>query len=346
MIAFIIFRKIKMPSFLANEYFVINFENTNKTLTNEDRNTLITFLNSDIYTVKESDNIEITKIAYQYPFRHESSCYIFFKTNINSKLPFTLINITENEKEYVSEHICMNTNICEEFNLVRNIVNNNYKWWENNEKNITYTKIEELYQTEVLDTSFQENYEVVSGENLSGKIIDVTDKYLKIQKENMDIKLVEIDWKSTNFVNFRTKESLTVYGIKVGDYFYNKQIIRNITGQELIKESLKNIVDTSTIILFVPTKIISIRDMNEYYIAKIEMEDSTSEYFGKTMENRDKYELEFIINNDTNFYPKGKGLSISTIQDICEHYMITLYISEKSIDNEYPIITKIDVYDI
>lgn len=64
------------------------------------------------------------------------------------------------------------------------------------------------------------------------------------------------------------------------------------------------------------------------------------------MENRDKYELEFIINNDTNFYPKGKGLSISTIQDICEHYMITLYISEKSIDNEYPIITKIDVYDI
>lgn len=134
MIAFIIFRKIKMPSFLANEYFVINFENTNKTLTNEDRNTLITFLNSDIYTVKESDNIEITKIAYQYPFRHESSCYIFLKTNINSKLPFTLINITENEKEYVSEHICMNTNICEEFNLVRNIVNNNYKWWENNGK--------------------------------------------------------------------------------------------------------------------------------------------------------------------------------------------------------------------
>ena len=59
LIAFIIFRKIKMPSFLANEYFVINFENTNKTLTNEDRNTLITFLNSDIYTVKESDNIEI-----------------------------------------------------------------------------------------------------------------------------------------------------------------------------------------------------------------------------------------------------------------------------------------------
>lgn len=346
LIVYIIFREVKLPSFFADEYYITDFENTNKTLTKEDENALITFLNSNIYTIKESDNIEITKIAYQYPFRHESTCYIFFKVDINAKLPFTLINITENDKEYVSEHICMNTNTCEEFNLIRKIVNNNYKWWENNEKDIIYTKIEEPYQTEETDTSFQENYEVVTGEYLFGEIIDITDKYLKIQKENMDIKLVEIDWKSTNFVNYRTKESLTMYGIKVGDYFMDKQIIRNITGQELIRESLKNIVDTSNTILFVPTKIISIKDMNEYYIVKIEMEDSTSEYFGKTIENRDKYELEFIINNDTKFYPEEKGISISTIQDICENYITTIYISEKSIDSEYPIITKIDVYDI
>lgn len=149
LVAFIIFREIKLPSVFANEYYIVGFENTNKTLTTEENKNLIIFLNSDIYTIKESDNIQITKLAYQYPFRHESTCYIFFKANINSELPFTLINITENNKEYVSEHICMNTNDCEEFNLVRKIVNNNYKWWENNEKHINYVEIEESYYNKI-----------------------------------------------------------------------------------------------------------------------------------------------------------------------------------------------------
>ena len=70
-------------------------------------------------------------------------------------------------------------------------------------------KLEESDYTEEIGNNYYENYEIVSGEHLSGKIINITDKYLKIQKENMEIKLVEIDWKSTNFVNYRTKESLT-----------------------------------------------------------------------------------------------------------------------------------------
>ena len=346
LIAYIIFREIKLPSVFKDEFYIIDFENTDKILSDKDEQALITCLNSNIYTIQESDKIEITKIAYQYPFRHESTCYIFFNADINAKLPFDLINITSDNKQYVSKHICMNTNTCEEFKLVRKIVNNNYKWWENNEKKITYTLIEEPYYTGETDNNYYENYEVVSGKHLSGKIIDITDKYLKIQKENMEIKLVEIDWKSTNFVNYRTKESLTLYNIKCGDYFLNNQIVRNINGQELIRENLKNIIETSSIILFVPTKIISITNMNDYYIVKIEMEDSTSEYFGKTRENRDKYEIDFIINNDTKFYPEGKDISITTLQYISENYMITLYINEESIENKYPIISKIDVYDI
>lgn len=43
----------------------------------------------------------------------------------------------------------MNTNDCEEFNLVRKIVNNNYKWWENNEKHINYVEIEESYYNKI-----------------------------------------------------------------------------------------------------------------------------------------------------------------------------------------------------
>ncbi len=66
---------------------------------------------------------------------------------------------------------------------------------------------------------------------MSGEITDITDKYLKIKKDNADIKLVEIKWNSTNFIDYRTKKSLTLYNIKIGDYFLNKQIIRNITEQ-------------------------------------------------------------------------------------------------------------------
>lgn len=346
LVIYMIFREIKLPSVFADEFYIIDFENTSKILSDKDEKEIISFLNSNIYTIQESDKIEITKIAYQYPFRHESTCYIFFNADKNAKLPFTLINIASDNKQYVSQHICMNTNTCEEFKLVRKIVNNNYKWWENNEKKITYTPIEEPYYTVETDNNYYENYEVISGEHLSGKIIDITDKYLKIQKENMEIKLVEIDWKSTNFVNYRTRESLTLYNIKCGDYFFNNQIIRNINGQELIRENLKNIIETSSTILFVPTKIISITNMNDYYIVKIEMEDSTSEYFGKTRENTDKYEIDFIINNDTKFYPEGKEISVTTLQDISENYMITLYVNEESIENKYPIISKIDVYDI
>ena len=343
---YIIIREVKLPSILADEFYIIDFENTDKFLSDEKQNILINFLNSDVYTIQETDNIEITKIAYQPPFRHESTCYIFFNADVNAKLPFTLIGITSNNKQYVSEHICMNTNTCDKFKFIQKIVNNNYNWWENNEKTIIYKAIEESYQTEEKDSSFQENYEIVSGEYLSGKIIDITDKYLKIQKENKEIKLVKINWNKTNFVNYRTKDSITLYNIKCGDYFLNKQIVRNINGQELIRENLKNIIETSNTILFVPTKIISIKNMADYYIVKIEMEDSTSEYFGKTRENRDKYEIDFIINNDTKFYPEGKDISIETLQDISNRYMMTLYVREESIESEYPIISKIDIYDI
>ena len=137
-----------MPSLFANEYYIVDFENTNKTLTEEEEKTLMSFLNSDIYTIKESDNITITKIVYQYPFQHESVCYIFFKTNIDKRLPYTLIKTTENSKEYVRKHVCMDTNDCEEFNFIRKTVKSTYNWMENNEKQINYTEIQEPYRTE------------------------------------------------------------------------------------------------------------------------------------------------------------------------------------------------------
>lgn len=348
LIAYIIFKEIKQPSWFADEYYIVDFENSDKNLTKEEEKSLLTMINSNVYNFKDNDNIEITKLAYQHPFRHESVCYIFLKANINSRLPFELINVTENYKEYVIKHVCLNTNDCQEFNLVRRIVNDKYKWWKKNEKKVEYTEIEEPYITQEKDNDLLKKYEVVSGENLLGQIVDITDKYLEIQTNSSDIKLVEIDWKVTNFVNYRTKESLMIYDIKKGDYFYNKQIIRNITGDELVKESLKSIVRGSSNNLFVPTKLISLTDMNGYYIAKIEMRDKTSDLLKNKIEDENTYQIEFIINSDTKFYLGEYKIPIdSTIHDLFNHKEITIKISKDSADDVYPIITEIVVgYDI
>lgn len=135
-ITFIIYKNIKLPSIFNNEYYIVSFKDSNKILSQESEKKLIQFLNIKNYVISEEDNIKITKIAYQYPFRHESTYYIFFEASLNSDLPYTLINITENSKEYVKKHICMNTNDCEEFNCVMKLVDDNFKWWENNEKKI------------------------------------------------------------------------------------------------------------------------------------------------------------------------------------------------------------------
>lgn len=350
LVGFMIFREIKIPSMLLDEYFIINYENDNKELSKEEENELISFLNTDSYTIQESDNVKITKLAYQHPFRHESSCYIFFRTDVDVNLQYTLIDVTENYKEYVREHICANTNWCEEFKCVRKIVGKSYIWWENNEKRIKYERIEEPYQEDKLQiekTQEEKNdnlvEEISTGEFLTGKIIEITDKYLKVQKDANNIKLVEIDQVLNKLTNTRTREPIEVEDIKVGDYFFFNTIARNIEGQELINESLKSIVKDSTTLLFTPEKIISVEKKKDYYIAKMVMLDATAEWFER---ENDKYEIDFIINNNTEFYPEGKDLSALTIKDICEGYITTIYVDENSIGSENPIITVVDVYDI
>lgn len=262
-ILFIVYREFKIPSLIRDEYYIVNFENSSKTLSKEDEEKIKSFLELHNYNVKDVDNIKITKLAYQRPFRHEGNCYIFFKTNLDERLPFSLVNITDDYKEYMIQHICMETSLCEEFISVRQAVNKNYSIWENNEKHINVTRIEEPSKTAEKDKEYENEYEIKDGKELFGKIIDITDKYLKIQEYNGSIKLVAINWHRDNFIDYRTRNSLTIYRLKEGDYFYNRQIIPNITEQEIndiTSQIQKNQVTKTTIKEIAQPQVIDITD--------------------------------------------------------------------------------------
>ena len=222
---FIVYKTIKKPSFFMDEYYIIDLEKSDITLTKEEKEKIIMFCSTENSKIKEKEDIKITKLAYKYSGQHEGACCIFFKTNLDVKIPFArLIGVTEDSKEYLSGHICMDTINCEEYQYIKKIVLDNYKWWKENEKKIDYKEIEEPYRTEEKDMLLLKKYEVVTGENFQGTIIDITDKYLVIQNDNSDIKLIKIDWNKTNFWNDSIKKTMTIYDLKIGDYFYNKRI--------------------------------------------------------------------------------------------------------------------------
>lgn len=106
-------------------YYISNFGEKIK-LNQEDYNTIISIMN------KEKD-IEITKIAYQMPFRHESVYYIFYKTNDSSE-------------ELIFQHVVMNTHTDENYLMVKHICDKYYKRWQNLWKSIDidYSRIVNL----------------------------------------------------------------------------------------------------------------------------------------------------------------------------------------------------------
>ena len=263
LIIFIVYRESRFPSLFKDEYYIVDFENSSKTLSKKDEENIKSFLKLYNYNVKDIDNIKITKLAYQRPFRHEGNCYIFFKANLDERLPFSLVNITGDYKEYMIEHICLETSLCEEFIAVRQIVKKNYSIWENNEKQIHFERIEEPYRTEEKDKEYEKKYEIIDGKELFGKIIDITDKYLQIQEYDGGIKLVAINWKTDNFWDYRDKETISTYRLNKGYYFYNRWIIPNITEQEIsniISQIQKNQVTNTAIKEIAQPQVVDITD--------------------------------------------------------------------------------------
>lgn len=110
---FTIYKTIKSPFPIGGEY-IVSFNNTDKILDKADKE----LIRDTLFPIQDNvDALNITKLAYTDPFRHEGYFYIF-------------------ESGAVYEHICLATYLCDEFKVVKKIVDKYYKWWENNEKEL------------------------------------------------------------------------------------------------------------------------------------------------------------------------------------------------------------------
>jgi len=106
-------------------YFIVEFGENTK-LNQEEYNKITEIMSTE-------DNIEITKIAYERPFRHEGSYYIFYKINDSSE-------------ELIFQDIIMNTNTDENYLMVKHICDKYYKRLQNPWKSIDidYSRIVNL----------------------------------------------------------------------------------------------------------------------------------------------------------------------------------------------------------
>lgn len=185
--------------------------------------------------------------------------------------------------------------------------------------------------------------EISDGKYLNGKIIDITQSYITVQKEENTIKKVKIN-DTKQFLNARTGEIIETDKIKIGDYFTFNTIVRNIFGEELLLELYKSISNNSTRLYFVPLNIKSIENNNNNYIVTVPMEDGSMDYFEK--DNRPVFECQFIINENTKYYPENKNININNLQEMTKDMIYNIYLDEKTINDKNPVISKIDIYDI
>lgn len=144
-LSFIIYREIKLPS--VREFYIVDFKKINRKLTEYEKNNLVKCLELDKGNFEEPYFIDFTKVAYKPILLNESECYIIFKTNKNLEDDFfdaencNILMRNKRSEEYVYKHVCFGATSCEKYEIISRIVNNHYKWWEDNEKMIDKAEI-------------------------------------------------------------------------------------------------------------------------------------------------------------------------------------------------------------
>lgn len=110
-----------------------------------------------------------------------------------------------------------------------------------------------------------------------GIITNVDENVITIKNEEIDYSYeIKID-KDTKITNYRTTEEMNISDIKVGDYYSSGKVVRNISGEEWEKECIKNLAycyEEGNLICN-PQEITDIRNMGDYVIITLIMEDST-----------------------------------------------------------------------
>lgn len=197
-------------------------------------------------------------------------------------------------------------------------------------------------------TNDKEEFELLQAtENTSGNIIEVGDNYIIVQKEDENKKYKVTANNDTNeFINGRTNENMKLSDIKVGDYYTLESIIRNISGDEWKQECLKNLSNcyVEGRLTCNPQQITNVENKGNYVIITLKMEDSTTEYF-KGKGNIDTFELKAIAYSNLDIPTVSGGVTVYNLKEEVEGFMFWIGLDKNTIDNEYPTINNIEIYD-
>ena len=136
---------------------------------------------------------------------------------------------------------------------------------------------------------------------------------------------------------------LELYGI---DYYDAGKIIRNITGEEQKQECLKNLANCyveGTLYCY-PREITKVENMGNYVIITLIMEDGATEYF-KGKDNLDYFELRVIAKADLDIPTSAGDVTIYNLKEETEGFMFWIGLDKETINNKYPTIKYIEIYD-
>ncbi len=210
-----------------------------------------------------------------------------------------------------------------------------------NENDMNQIEYNELNQEQQKENDLSNNNSKVKD---YGIITNIENNIITIQNE--DLHQVKID-DDTKITNYRTTENMNLSDIKIGDYYNGGKIIRNISGDEWKKECIKNLAYCykEGNLICNPQEITDIQNMGDYVIITLIMEDTTMEYFkGKDSENN-TFELKCIAYSNLNIPTVSGGVTIYNLKEEVMGFMFWIGLDKDTINNKYPVISDIEIYD-
>lgn len=85
--------------------------------------------------------------------------------------------------------------------------------------------------------------------------------------------------------------------------------------------------------------------MGDYVIITLTMEDTTTEYFsGKDSENN-TFELKVIAYSNLNIPTSSGGVTVYNLKEETIGFMFWISLDKDTINNKYPVISDIEIYD-
>ena len=177
--------------------------------------------------------------------------------------------------------------------------------------------------------------------NLKGYVYEIADDHILVKDDSANMHEI----KTTELINYRTREPMKISEIKFGDYYKNGEIIRNVSGDELKKELLLNLARgfNSSKLSTTVSRLKRLKQYDGYVTFKVSICDQNFGLFGR--ENPELFNIEVIANEQTVLYARTNIVNIYNLQKSVRDKTFYLELDENTLNNEMPIVTSFEISD-